>query len=167
MPDLSTLGNQRSARILLGLMLMLSSPSHSAGAQGTPATRYWQSGRSGAVFDIAPCADTLESGALRPSLCGRLVWSKEGATGPDKNNSDERLRSRSLCRILVLGGLSVGGTNSWSDGWVYDVQKGRRFTVKSFEFTSDSTATLHVRVAFLRVTDQWRRVDAPPARCDA
>lgn len=127
---------------------------------------YWQRPNGGAVFAIAPCADSLAGHTPGASLCGRLVWTKDGVAGQDAKNPDPTLRTQPLCNTLVVGGLTPNGPSAWKDGWIYNWKSGKRYGA-SFAVTGDSTAELRARWGFLHKTDKWRRVVAPPATCHA
>jgi uncharacterized protein (DUF2147 family) len=140
-----------------------------AGAQSPPSSvssaRYWQRSNGSAIFDVEPCVDSSRAGREpRATLCGYLVWARDGVVGQDIRNSDPDLRVHALCNAIVMGGFTADGVNAWTGGWVYNWKSGKRYGAR-FKFTSDSTAELRVRWGLIHRTETLRAtVLADPCR---
>ena len=63
---------------------------------------------------------------------GKIVWLQEpteadGTPAVDKNNPDEKLRSRELMGLNLLSGLSQKSANDYSGGLIYDPGNGKTY----------------------------------------
>jgi uncharacterized protein (DUF2147 family) len=120
-------------------------------------------GRDAAVA-IGQC-----SGEIALMLCGRIVWLQNatddsGHPRLDSRNPDPLGRSRPVCGLVVMGGLTPSGPNSWDGGTVYNPQDGR---IYSGDMTMLSGTTLRVRaylgVPFLGQSQIWTRAERTAA----
>ncbi len=77
---------------------------------------------------------------------GKIVWLKEpneaGKPRTDKQNPDEKLRSRPLIGLVNLKNFKQTDKDSWEDGEVYDPKNGKTYSCK---MTLTSPTTLDVR----------------------
>jgi uncharacterized protein (DUF2147 family) len=77
---------------------------------------------------------------------GKIVWLKEpnadGKPRTDKQNPDEKLRSRPLIGLVNLKNFKHSGKDLWEDGEVYDPKNGKTYSCK---MTLTSPTTLDVR----------------------
>lgn len=77
---------------------------------------------------------------------GKIVWLKEpneaGKPRTDKQNPDEKLRTRPLIGLINLKDFKQEDKDSWEDGEVYDPKNGKTYSCK---MTLTSPTTLDVR----------------------
>jgi len=77
---------------------------------------------------------------------GKIVWLKEpneaGKPRIDKQNPDEKLRTRPLIGLVNLKNFKQEDKDSWEDGEVYDPKNGKTYSCK---MTLTSPTTLDVR----------------------
>ncbi|RFS14814.1 DUF2147 domain-containing protein [Emticicia sp. C21] len=77
---------------------------------------------------------------------GKIVWLKEpneaGKPRTDKQNPDEKLRTRPLIGLVNLKNFKQTDKDSWEDGEVYDPKNGKTYSCK---MTLTSPTTLDVR----------------------
>lgn len=95
---------------------------------------------------------------------GKIIWLKEpndehGKAKLDKENPEERLRSRPLLGLVLLHGFEYDEDNVWEDGEIYDPKNGKTY---SCELTlSDDGKTLDVRgyigFSFIGRSQTWTR----------
>lgn len=69
-------------------------------------------------------------------MCGRIVWLKvprdpQGLLDRDKRNPVPALRERKLCGLTILWGLRPKGSNLWVDGWFYNPDDGKSYSVNA------------------------------------
>jgi uncharacterized protein (DUF2147 family) len=130
---------------------------------GDPAGVWLTEGRDAAVA-IGPCAKEVAV-----MLCGRIVWlqnatDESGRPRLDSRNPDQVDRSRPVCGLMVMGGLTPSGPNSWAGGTVYNPQDGRLY---SADMTMLSSTTLRVRaylgVPFFGQSQIWTRAERTAA----
>jgi uncharacterized protein (DUF2147 family) len=141
------------------LTLSLSSAASAADPQGV-----WLTEERDAAVAIAPCTGDYDG-----LLCGRIVWLKD-ATGEnglprlDTRNPDPARRARSICGLLVMGGLRPSGPNSWDGGSVYNPQDGRIYS-GDIELLANSTLRVraYLGIPLLGKTQIWRRAERSAA----
>lgn len=79
-------------------------------------------------------------------IFGKIVWLKEpndnGKPRTDKENPDEKLRSRPLIGLVNLKNFTQSNKNTWEDGEVYDPKNGKTYSCK---MTLSSPTRLDVR----------------------
>ena len=129
---------------------------------GDPAHGYWLTENRKAIVRIAPCgADT----------CGRMVWVEDprdeaGRPKRDDRNADAAKRSRPICGIELVGGLTKADEGAWQNGWVYNPRNGETY---SAEIRALSPSELEVRgylgVSMLGKSQVWTRVGDDRGGC--
>jgi uncharacterized protein (DUF2147 family) len=67
-------------------------------------------------------------------MCGRIIWllvprDPQGELNLDKKNPVPALRQRKLCGLTILWGLRPTGDNRWVDGWFYNPDDGKAYSV--------------------------------------
>jgi uncharacterized protein (DUF2147 family) len=85
-------------------------------------------------------------------LCGRILWLRiprdpQGKFVTDKNNPDPALRKRRLCGLTILWGLRSTGPNRWGDGWFYNPDDGRTYSI-SAKLESPDVIAARIYVGF-------------------
>lgn len=67
-------------------------------------------------------------------IFGKIVWLKEpndnGKPRTDKENPDEKLRSRPLIGLVNLKNFTHANKSTWEDGEVYDPKNGKTYSCK-------------------------------------
>ena len=81
---------------------------------------HWLTENRLAIVEITPCGN---------SACGNIVWMAEpldaaGAPKLDANNPDPAMRARPLCGLPMIGNFTQDADGEWTDGFIYDAQKG-------------------------------------------
>jgi uncharacterized protein (DUF2147 family) len=69
-------------------------------------------------------------------LCGRILWLRiprdpQGQFVLDKKNPDPAWRKRRLCGLTILWGLRSTGPDRWGDGWFYNPDDGRTYSISA------------------------------------
>ena len=94
---------------------------------------------------------------------GKIVWLKNpneenGQPKLDKNNPDNKLRTRPIVGLLLLRNFKHAGGNTWEDGNIYDPESGKDY---SCNMTLVNANTLEVRgyvgISLLGRTQTWTR----------
>jgi uncharacterized protein (DUF2147 family) len=126
----------------------------------------WQTNDGKAVVEIYRC-----EGA---KLCGRIVWvnprfDREGSGPFDENNPDPSLRSRRICGLQVLRGLTPDQNGEWGGGRVYDPEEGRSYNAAlASRGPNEIAVTGYLGLRSLGETMIWhRRPLAASQRCEA
>jgi uncharacterized protein (DUF2147 family) len=111
----------------------------------------WKTETRNAIIDIHLCGS---------SICGTLMTSDGIAANPalaDSKNKDEKLRTRPLKGIAMLGGFARDG-DSWSGGTVYNPDDGGTYKGKLTPTDADHLAVRGCIVWPLCKTQTWTRV---------
>lgn len=97
-------------------------------------------------------------------MCGRIIWLRvardpQGALNLDKKNPVPALRQRKLCGLTILWGLRPTGSNRWVDGWFYNPDDGKTYSVTA-QLESDDVivARIYVGVPLFGKTKTLARV---------
>ena len=125
----------------------------------------WLTEKKDGVVEIFRCgADTM---------CGRLLWLRIPPDANDKAALDIRnpapeLRGRSLCGLVMMGGLKPAGKNEWRGGWLYDPASGRTYSGNA-KLRPDGTLQLRgfVLLPLFGESQLWTRYTDPVLRCPA
>ena len=136
----------------LMLVMFLSSVAYSQSADDILGTWYTEGGKS-----------KVEIIKKDGKYSGKIIWLKEpkredGTVKLDKNNENEKLRSRKVVGINVIKGF-VWDDDEYEDGSIYDPENGKTY---SCEITWEDKNTLNVRgyigFSLLGRTTVWTRV---------
>lgn len=99
---------------------------------------------------------------------GGILWLKEpadkdGHPKVDKNNPDEKLRSRAILGLQLLRGFRFDGKNTWEDGRIYDPKSGKDYdcTIK-LDDNGDLSVHGFIGIALLGRTETWVRASKTP-----
>lgn len=96
---------------------------------------------------------------------GKIVWlrdpkEKDGTNKHDKNNPEEKLRSKPLIGLEMLTNFEYDEDFVWEDGEIYDPKNGKTYSCKMT--LSDDKKTLDVRgyigISLIGRTQIWTRV---------
>jgi uncharacterized protein (DUF2147 family) len=97
---------------------------------------------------------------------GKIVWLREpndeqGKPKHDKENPEEKLRSRPLLGLEMLTDFVYDEDLVWEDGEIYDPKNGKTYSCKMT--LSEDGKTLDVRgyigISLIGRTSVWSRVD--------
>lgn len=97
-------------------------------------------------------------------MCGRIVWLEARQNPHTLANLDEKnpvpaLRTRKLCGLTILWGLRPTGPNRWADGWFYNPEDGKSYSVTARLKSPDViVARIYVGVPLLGKTKTLARV---------
>jgi uncharacterized protein (DUF2147 family) len=87
-------------------------------------------------------------------LCGRLVWLK------DSSNKKE-------CGTQIIGNAKPVGKDTWDGGWIYDPEKGEKYSVELKLIGSDKLRVVgYMGSKLFSETMIWKRPTADLKRCD-
>lgn len=96
---------------------------------------------------------------------GKLIWLKDpidedtGKPKLDKNNPDDKLKSKPLMGLEILRGFSFDGQKEWKNGEIYDPKNGKTY---SCYMAFDKSDKLKIRgfigISLLGRTTYWTRV---------
>ncbi|MFD2935693.1 DUF2147 domain-containing protein [Spirosoma flavum] len=97
---------------------------------------------------------------------GKLVWMLEpndpttNKPKLDKENPDEKLRSRPLMQVVLVTNLTYKGNNVWGDGEIYNPEDGKTYNC---EVTLKDANSIDLRgyvmgISFLGKSKTWTRV---------
>lgn len=146
----------RSIRLFLA-MALFSMISLAAMADKDPFCKVWYNQEKDAKLEVYQVGNTFEA---------KIIWLKEpnenGKPKVDKNNPDEKLRTRPALGLVILRGLvkSKDEANYYDNGKVYDPKNGKTYdchlTLKG------NTAELRgfvLGMSFLGRTSVWTQAD--------
>jgi len=144
----------RAVALLLFVLAAAVGLSSKAFAQADAIVGTWLVPDGDAKVQVYKCGD---------KYCGKIVWLNEpndakGAPITDKNNPNEKLRTRPVLNLVIMYGVSHKGGNEWGDGKVYDPESGNTYS-GSIKLEDDK---LHMRgyvgISLLGRTEVWTRV---------
>lgn len=142
----------RTIKLSLAILIMTAIVS-TASAQKDQFAKIWYNQEKDAKIEVYQVGNTFE---------GKVIWMKEpnenGKPKVDKNNPDEKLRSRPALGLVILKGLykTKDDPNYYDGGKVYDLKNGKTYdchvTIKG------NTAELRgyvLGMSFLGRTSVW------------
>ena len=94
---------------------------------------------------------------------GKITWAKEmyesdGKTfKKDRNNSDEKLRNRSIINLIILSGFSYDD-GEWKGGEIYNPQNGKTYRSKMYLKGNKLEVRGYVGSPMFGKTTVWTRV---------
>ncbi|MGI5864736.1 MAG: DUF2147 domain-containing protein [Myxococcales bacterium] len=118
-------------------------------------------------------ASNVEISRCGEKYCGKIVSLKDPTYGKgdpeegkplrDRENPDDKLKTRPLIGLPLLEGFTYEGDGTWEDGTIYDPENGK--TYKCIIKIADGGKTLKVRgfigISLIGRTTVWKRVEAP------
>lgn len=125
MPRHSGAGRAFAALLLAALPIIGARAQDAGGIAGK-----WRDSDGESIIAIAPCGS---------ALCGKIVWLKEPRI--DRNNSDPKLRERSLMGVQVLSGFKQDGSGKLG-GQGYNPEDGKTYATT---LALDASGRLMVR----------------------
>ncbi len=97
-------------------------------------------------------------------IFGKIIWLKEpneaGKPKVDKNNPDDKLKSKPLLGLIFLKDFVKDGDKEWEDGSIYDPENGKTYSCK---MTLTSATTMDVRgymgISIIGRTSKFTKAD--------
>jgi uncharacterized protein (DUF2147 family) len=145
---------------LLGFVTMLItfaliSSNTIAGASPLSPEGYWRTQDGQAVSRITPCGTRL---------CGTIVASSIEASGFDRQNREQKLRSRAICGLQIMSGFTLQAGSIWTEGTIYDPETGVTLTNVSLTLVNGQLE-LRVGSGPFAGHETWTRVRMPSKLC--
>jgi uncharacterized protein (DUF2147 family) len=133
-----------------------------AAASAAQPVGLWLDASGRAAIDIEPCGE---------QLCGQIAWLKtpldaRGAAKTDIHNQDVAQRGRPLCGLKLLAGFNPDGDSAWSDGTIYDPEKGATYK-SNMHVQPDGTLRVrgYIGISLLGRSETWTRPAATLNNC--
>ncbi len=142
----------RTIRIALTVIVM-SFIASAASAQKDQFCKIWYNQEKDGKLEVYQVGNTFEA---------KIIWLKEpnenGKPKVDKNNPDDKLKSRPVLGMVVLKGLvkSKDDPNYYDHGRVYDPKNGKTYDCHlTFKGTSADLRGYVMGMSFLGRTSTW------------
>lgn len=141
--------------LAVGIGFMVFTLTLSAQMESEAMLGVWETGNGKARIKVDKTQDKYN---------GRIVWlrepnNEEGKPKVDKNNPDEKLRTKPLLGYSLLKNFSFVEKKVWDAGTIYDPETGSTY---SCTITMTDVNTLDVRgyigLSLFGRTDVWKRV---------
>ena len=141
--------------LLIYTSLLFISTTLFAQQEGDEILGVWESGSGKARIKI----DKSEA-----IYYGRIVWLREpndenGNPKVDKNNPDDKLKSKRLLGYRMLQNFKYVGDKTWEEGTIYDPENGSTYSC-TIEMQNKNTLDVRgfIGVTLFGRTDVWKRV---------
>jgi uncharacterized protein (DUF2147 family) len=129
-------------------------------AERADFTGIWLTDKGDGAAEIRPCGE---------GLCGYIyaILSVPDPSLPQRDNRNEKpeLRKRPLCGLQVLGGLKKVSADAFGDGWVYDPETGKSYSVEITLQGQALSVRGYIGTKLMGKTVQWTRTAATPKKC--
>ena len=105
---------------------------------------------------------TVEITKHKDKFYGKIVWLKEpnenGKPKVDKENPNEKLRSRAIIGLLILKDFVYKGDNQWKEGEIYDPANGKTYSCK-MKLVSPNNLEIrgYIGISLFGRTETWTR----------
>jgi uncharacterized protein (DUF2147 family) len=123
-------------------------------------TGFWMNDKGQGATEIKPCGE---------GLCGYiysiLVLPEPSKPALDNNNTKPELRKRPLCGLQVLGALKRVADNAFGDGWVYDPDTGKQYSVEITLKGNMLAVRGYIGTKLMGKTVEWSRAKSAPPKC--
>ncbi len=156
--SIGTVSNSNSQRALLcaGAVAATMLWFASAMAEEPGVRGYWQE-PSGAVIQVAPCAE---------DLCLKIVaLSPAEHPHTDVHNPDEKLRGRSLCGLRIGQDFKQTDAQHAQGGHLYDPKSGRTYSGSMMAEGNTLKLRGYIGIKLVGRTENWSRVGPGHATC--
>jgi uncharacterized protein (DUF2147 family) len=97
---------------------------------------------------------------------GKIIWlkepnDKEGKPKTDKENTDEKLRSRPIMGLIMLKNFSYDEDYVWKGGEIYDPKNGKTYSCKMTMENHGRTLKVrgYIGISLIGRTDEWTKAD--------
>jgi uncharacterized protein (DUF2147 family) len=93
---------------------------------------------------------------------GKIVWlsepNEDGKPKVDKENPEEKLRSRPIMGLLLLKDFIYVGDNKWKDGEIYDPKSGKTYSCKmNLENPNKLEIRGYIGISLFGRTEVWTK----------
>lgn len=116
------------------------------------------------VWEVGSGKARVKISKYGEKFSGKMVWLKEpntpeGTPKVDKNNPNEKERTRPLLGYPLLLGFVYDGKSTYKEGTIYDPENGNTYNCE-IKMTDDNTLEVrgYIGVSLLGRTDTWKRV---------
>lgn len=129
-------------------------------AERSDFTGVWLTDKGDGAAEIRPCGE---------GLCG-YIYSILAVPDPslpvrDNRNEKPELRKRPLCGLQIMGGLKKVSTDAFGDGWVYDPDSGKQYSVEITLSGNTLAVRGYIGTKLMGKTVQWSRPAGAPKKC--
>ena len=144
------------APVITCIVLLLASHVYASEAEADVILGQWFTDGNESVVEIYKCGDMY---------CGKIVWLKEptkedGSEKVDKNNPDESKRDRKIIGLNIVSDFEYSGRNSWSNGSIYDPDKGKTYSCKAKLKGDELSIRGFIGISAFGRTTVWVRKEA-------
>ncbi|MBN8702460.1 MAG: DUF2147 domain-containing protein [Bacteroidetes bacterium] len=116
------------------------------------------------VWEVGSGKARVKISKYGEKYAGKIVWLKEpnypdGTPKIDKNNPNEKERSRPLLGYPMLLGFVYEGKDTYKEGTIYDPENGSNYNCE-IKMTDENTLEVrgYIGVSLLGRTDIWKRL---------
>jgi uncharacterized protein (DUF2147 family) len=129
-------------------------------AERSDFTGVWLTDKGEGAAEIRPCGE---------QLCG-YIYSIIKIADPhlplrDNRNVKTELRKRPLCGLQVLGELKKVSSDAFGNGWVYDPDTGKNYSVEITLEGKKLSVRGYIGTKLMGKTVEWTRPASPPPKC--
>jgi uncharacterized protein (DUF2147 family) len=129
-------------------------------AERSDFTGVWLTDKGDGAAEIRPCGE---------GLCGYiysiLVVPDPSLPPRDNRNEKPELRKRPLCGLQIMGGLKKVSTDAFGDGWVYDPETGKQYSVEITLSGKTLAVRGYIGTKLMGKTVEWSRPASAPKKC--
>jgi len=143
-----------SKKLVVGVLYFLAAIATATSAQAGDPRGKWLTESKKAHVEVFDC---------NGKLCGKVVWLKEpldenGKPKLDKENEDEKLKSRPIMGHHMISGMEPDGENEWDGGIIYNAEDGKTYS-SEMTLVKDDTLKVAGCVLFFCKSQTWTRVN--------
>ncbi len=140
--------------------LLACATSHAQAAERSDFTGVWLTDKGDGAAEIRPCGE---------GLCGYIysILAVPDPSLPPRDNRNEKpeLRKRPLCGLQIMGGLKKVSTDAFGDGWVYDPETGKQYSVEITLSGKTLAVRGYIGTKLMGKTVEWSRPASAPKKC--
>jgi uncharacterized protein (DUF2147 family) len=131
-----------------------------ANTDRTAFTGVWMSDKGDGATEIRPCGE-----GLCAYIYSILVLPDPSKPARDNNNVKPELRNRPLCGLQVMGSLKRVSDYAFGDGWVYDPESGKQYSVEITLNGKTLAVRGYIGTKLMGKTVEWSRASSAPPKC--
>jgi uncharacterized protein (DUF2147 family) len=150
----------RVLKVFAVAALLASATSQTQTAERSDFTGVWLTDKGDGAAEIRPCGE---------GLCGYIysILAVPDPSLPARDNRNEKpeLRKRPLCGLQIMGGLKKVSSDAFGDGWVYDPETGKQYSVEITLSGSTLAVRGYIGTKLMGKTVQWSRPASAPKKC--
>lgn len=127
------------------------------GETGAALVGTWRTS-AGSFIQAYPCANG--------EICAKLLYSPMGRLENGALRPNALEPSQPMCGSVIVEGLRPDGRGVWKGGRVYDVEKGRRASIRVRLIDADTAQARYFKgITLLGQNDTFERTTAPAPPC--